>query len=76
MVKAVVVEGENRLKTIEYSPTCKHGFEDCVRDPAYIKATYPNWYKELYGDISPEQAAETGGCCACLDREQYDNEDK
>ena len=76
MVKTIAMEGENRLQTVEYQPTCKHGFEHCVHDPAYIKAVYPVQYKELYGDISPERAAASGGCCACLNAEWYDDEDK
>ena len=39
-----------------YIPTCPRGYTDCVNDPAYIRFYNPDWYKELYGDIPPEEA--------------------
>ena len=63
-----------------YNPVCPLGEQYCVLDPAYIKYTDPDWYKELYGDITPEEAALTDNCGknidvygSCLD---YDDEDK
>ena len=65
----------------EYIPTCPRGYIDCVYDPAYIKCYYPDWYKEQYGDLTPEQASEKS--CAEKVREDpdeeyycYDDEDK
>ena len=40
-----------------YKPACPIGAIDCVGDPAYIKFHYPDWYKELYGDKTPKEAA-------------------
>ena len=39
-----------------YIPVCPRGYEDCVYDPAYIKCEHPEWYEELYGELSPEEA--------------------
>lgn len=64
-----------------YIPTCPRGYSDCVNDPAYIKYTYPDWYKKLYGDISPEDAAKQN-CQKSVEDDPdeeyycYDNEDK
>ncbi len=57
-----------------YIPTCPQGYDDCVCDPAYIKVHYPEWYKELYGDITPEEASAQDCDRNCLDC--YDDEDK
>ena len=59
-----------------YVPTCPFGMDDCVGDPAYIKYHYPDWYKELYGDISPEEASKQS--CSSYEHfwECYDDEDK
>jgi hypothetical protein len=52
-----------------------------VYDPAYIKCYYPDWYKEQYGDLTPEQASEQS--CVKKFKEDpdeeyycYDDEDK
>lgn len=58
----------------EYIPTCPQGYDDCVCDPAYIKFHYPEWYKELYGDITPEEASAQDCDRNCSDC--YDDEDK
>ena len=64
--------GPNQFQTIMYKPTCPHGYDDCVWDPAYIYATYPGWYSRLYGDVPPEEV-----CCEnCTKGERYDDEDK
>ena len=66
-----------------YIPVCPRGYTDCVCDPAYIKFHHPKWYKELYGNTTPEEAIKTEG--GCLDRVAedpneeffcYDDEDK
>lgn len=71
-----------------YKPTCPRGYSGCVNNPAYIKYRHPDWYKELYGDMTPEQAAKFGSAesgQSCYDRlyedpdEEYycyDDEDK
>ena len=60
-------------KFSEYVPTCRLGYTDCVGDPAYIKCHHPEWYKELYGDISPIEAAKE----SCNEENcYYDDEDK
>lgn len=40
-----------------YVPTCPRGYIDCIHDPAYIKAHHPEYYQNLYGDLTPEQAS-------------------
>ena len=39
-----------------YTPVCPRGYLDCVCDPAYMKAYHPDSYKDLYGDIEPQEA--------------------
>ena len=62
----------------EYIPVCPVGATNCVYDPAYIKCYSPDWYKDLYGDKTPEEVIATKGCGRiengyCID---YDDEDK
>lgn len=57
-----------------YIPVCPQGYDDCVCDPAYIQHHYPAWYKELYGDMTLEEAAAKG--CNAEDEDCYDDEDK
>ena len=62
-------------------PTCPRGYKDCVHDPAYIQFNYPDWYKELYGNVTPEVAsAETCRHRVVEDPDMeyycYDDEDK
>ena len=66
-----------------YKPVCPRGYDDCVWDPAYIKFHSPNWYKDLYGEISPEEAIyEENGCYEKFINDPnekyycYDDEDK
>lgn len=66
------MEGPNKFTTVTYKPCCKHSYDDCIYDPAYIYNTYPNWYKDLYGDLLPEQVE----CEYCENGERYDDEDK
>lgn len=65
-------EGANQFETVKYKPICVHGCTDCIWDPAYIFATYPTWYKKLYGEARPTEVA----CENCANGERYDNEDK
>ena len=58
-----------------YNPTCKCRHSDCIHDPAYIKCFYKDWYRELYGNVSPEEAA-CMECRNCKSGEDYDDEDK
>jgi hypothetical protein len=69
----------------DYTPVCPRGYVDCIHDPAYIKHTAPDWYKELYGDLTPAEAIHTRGDCYDLFKEdpnmdshcyRYDDEDK
>lgn len=77
LVETMAMEGPNQFKSVYYKPTCKFGWDDCINDPAYIYATYPEWYKSLYGDMTPEEAAEDGGCVHCTEQCcYYDDEDK
>ena len=63
-----------------YKPVCPRGYVDCVYDPAYIKYHYPDWYKKLYGDKTPEEAAEKCRQKVIEDPDEenycYDDEDK
>ena len=54
-----------------------------VCDPAYVKYHYPNWYTDLYGDKTPEEAIyKEGGCWDSFINDPdekyycYDDEDK
>ena len=74
LVKTMAMEGPNQFKDVYYRPVCKFGWDDCIYDPAYIYATYPDWYKTLYGDKTPEEVA---GCKHCTEECcRYDDEDK
>ena len=46
-----------------YKAVCPRGFVDCVYDPAYIKFNYPDWYKELYDTLTPEEAIKVENGC-------------
>ncbi len=74
----LAMEGPNQFENVEYKPTCRYGCIDCVWDPAYIKATRPNWYEKLFGDKTPEEAAKSheSSCTQCKDGDRYDDEDK
>lgn len=65
---------------MNYVPVCPRGYLDCVYDPAYIHFHYPDWYKELYGDKTPEEAAEKCRQKMLEDPDEenycYDDEDK
>lgn len=65
---------------MNYIPVCPRGYLDCVYDPAYIHFHYPDWYKELYGDKTPEEVAEKCRQKVLEDPDEegycYDDEDK
>lgn len=67
-------------EVMAYKPTCPRGYTDCIYDPAYIKFVHPEWYEELYGDMTVEEAA--GDCREKVARDPdekyycYDDEDK
>lgn len=58
----------------KYEPTCPQGFSDCVYDPAYIKCYHPQYYKRLYGELTPEEVSKKR--CIADDAYCYDDEDK
>lgn len=55
-----------------YTPTCPQGYDDCVCDPAYIQYWHPEWYKKLYGDLTPEEVSKQR--CNIDDEYCYDDE--
>lgn len=57
-----------------YRKTCPYGYH-CVYDPAYILFYDPEWYKDLYGDKTPQEVV-GGSCQNCEDGDNYDDEDK
>lgn len=60
----------------EYVPTCHLGYSDCICDPAYIQHYNPDWYKEMYADVSPAEASGLT-CRNCTEENcMYDDEDK
>jgi len=70
-------EEEEKAREIigrKYIPVCPKGFADCVCDPAYIKYINPERYNELYGDLTPQEAADRD--CTEEDDDCYDDEDK
>ena len=69
-IRTIVMEGPGELKTAYYTPTCKFGYHDCIYDDAYIKTTYPKWYKTL------QQREGVRTCDCCIQGDKYDDEDK
>jgi hypothetical protein len=74
---------EKKYESMPYKPVCPRGYDDCVRDPAYIKHHYPDWYEELYHDLPPEKAIYIhNGCYDHMQEDPneehycYDDEDK
>lgn len=58
----------------KYTPVCPQGYTNCICDPAYIKCFYPKWYNDMYGDLTPQEAADKD--CNVEDEDCYDDEDK
>ena len=65
----IAMEGPNEFQRVYYEPTCRYGCIDCIGDPAYIQATYPDWYARLV-------AQGALFCETCIDGSEYDDEDK
>lgn len=59
-----------------YNICCPYGYTWCIHDPGYIKHAAPDWYKELYGDMSPKEAIQKECLKYCKDGLDYDDEDK
>ena len=53
--------------------TCPMGHEDCIHDPAYIKAYHPAYYEHLFGNNSVQDASRMSCFISC---QGYDYEDK
>lgn len=77
------IDCDNKFKETWYKPTCPRGYIDCISDPAYIKANHSAWYKEMYGDLAPEEVIKLEGNCLQRFKEDpdeegycYDDEDK
>lgn len=77
------IDCDNKFKETWYKPTCPRGYRDCISDPAYIKANHSEWYKEMYGDLEPEEVIKLEGNCLQRVKEDpneeyycYDDEDK
>jgi hypothetical protein len=79
-VQKILASLPQRSFFMNYAPVCPRGYLDCVYDPAYIHFHYPDWYKELYGDKTPEEAAEKCRQKMLEDPDEenycYDDEDK
>ena len=76
-------EAINALQTLKlyetepyYEMHCPYGLYDCIHDPGYLIKSCPDWYKELYGDNSLEEAVKIGCLPHCKDGSDYDDEDK
>lgn len=67
------IQALQNLKETKYSPYydmyCPYGYAGCIQK-------YPEWYKELYGNMSPEEAAQKVCLSYCKDGSDYDDEDK
>lgn len=55
---------------LDYTPVCPRGYLDCMSDPGYMKHNRPELYKEIYGDLSPEDAIKVSN--GCLERVKVD----
>lgn len=53
-----------------YKPACPLGHTDCVNDPARIKRFHPDYYRDLYGDLSISMAVKE---CCTTEKCYYDN---
>lgn len=77
-------EKEEKPKRIEicienegyYDMYCPYGLSGCIYDPGYLLQECPEWYKELYGDMPPEEVAQKVCLRYCKDGSSYDDEDK
>lgn len=48
-----------------YKEVCPKGEWGCPNDPGYILYNFPDKFKELFGDITPEEAVKLGECKVC-----------
>ena len=83
VVQRILMTLPKRSYFMEYEPVCPRGYCDCVYDPAYIKYYHPEWYKKLYGDMTPKEAIYVeNGCHERMEQDPdeiyycYDDEDK
>lgn len=72
-IESDVEKVANILYQAPYTPSCPYGYEDCVSDPAYIRAYHPKWWEELGMPTECECADEYEEDCSCR---YYDDEDK
>ena len=73
LIESAVYKAKNLAKKPDYIPTCPYGYEDCISDPAYIRAYHPKWWEELGMPTECENADEYEESCSCR---WYDDEDK
>lgn len=62
----------------EYISVCPLEAENCIYDPAYTYKYYLEYYKHLYGDMTPEEVVKVKEPCCLVTAfcDQYDDEDK
>lgn len=74
------IQALQNLKEVNHSPYyhmyCPYGLSNCIHDPGYILQEYPEWYKELYRDMPPEEVVQKECLSYCKDGSDYDDEDK
>ena len=63
-----------KIEIEKYKPVCPRGYEDCIWDPARIQYINPEWYKRLYGDMTPEEAVNAP--FGCRDKVADDPDEK
>ena len=73
LIESAVHQAKGIAKKPDYIPTCPYGYEDCISDPAYIRAYHPKWWEELGMPTECECADEYEEGCHCR---YYDDEDK
>lgn len=73
LIESAVYKTKDLAKKPDYIPTCPYGYEDCISDPAYIRAYHPKWWEELGMPTECENADEYEEGCSCR---WYDDEDK
>ena len=74
IVQRILMTLPKRSYFTEYLPVCPRGYASCVYDPAYIQYHHPEWYKELYGDMTPLEALRVEN--GCMDRYERDPDEK
>lgn len=61
--------------SLYYDVYCPYGLYGCIYDPGYLLQECPERYKELYGDMTPEEVAQKVCLSYCKDGSDYDDED-